>query len=312
MRFLRHFHPSFQTNTMSQPANDSFDFSGHISALYVYPIKSCAGVQVQEVIVTETGFEFDRAWMVVDDKGEFLTQRELPKMALIQPQLKHYEMMLRAPGMLALHIKLDEVEAPARVRVWGDEVAAFDMGAVAAQWFTDYLGTTARLVRFDPDHKRVCSPDWTGGIHALNQFSDGFPVLVISEASLTQLNDKLVAKGSPAVSMSRFRPNIVLGSAADAGKQNPHDEDRLDVLHISTGQGSFQLKPVKPCARCPIPNIDPVTALSTHEVGDMLQTYRSDPRVDGAVTFGMNAVVIEGFEQTLKKGQQVLANYTFD
>jgi uncharacterized protein len=297
---------------MSQPSIDSYDFSSLISALYVYPIKSCAGVQVDEVVMLETGFEFDRAWMVVDDKGEFLTQRELPKMALIQPQLKHYEMVLRAPGMLALHIKLDEVEAPARVRVWGDEVAAFDMGKVAAQWFSDYLGTPARLVRFDPDHQRVCNPDWTKSIHALNQFSDGFPVLVISEASLAQLNDKLVAKGSPAVSMSRFRPNIVLGAAPDAGEMTAHDEDRLDVLHISTGQGRFQLKPVKPCARCPIPNIDPVTALSTHDVGDMLQTYRSDPRVDGAVTFGMNAVVIEGFEQTLKTGQMVTANYSFD
>ncbi|MGB4117095.1 MAG: MOSC N-terminal beta barrel domain-containing protein [Polaromonas sp.] len=297
---------------MSQLPSDSYDFSSVISALYIYPIKSCAGVQVNEVFMTETGFEFDRAWMVVDDKGEFLTQRELPKMELIQPQLKHYEMVLRAPGMLALHIKLDEVEAPARVRVWGDEVAAFDMGKVAAQWFTDYLGTTARLVRFDPDHQRVCNSDWTQGIHALNQFSDGFPVLVISEASLAQLNDKLVAKGSPAVSMSRFRPNIVLGASPDAGEMTAHDEDRLDVLHISTGQGSFQLKPVKPCARCPIPNIDPVTALSTHDVGDMLQTYRSDPRVDGAVTFGMNAVVIEGFEQVLKTGQMVTANYSFD
>ena len=297
---------------MSDATNDTFNFSSVISALYVYPIKSCAGVQVQEAIMLETGLEFDRAWMVVDDKGEFLTQRELPRMALIQPQLKHYEMVLRAPGMLALHVKLDEVEAPVRVRVWGDEVAAFDMGSVAAQWFSDFLGTTARLVRFDPEHKRVSNRDWTSGFEALNQFSDGFPVLVISEASLAQLNSKLLANGSPAVSMSRFRPNIVLGLSTDAGGRTPHDEDRLDVLHIMTGQGSFQLKPVKPCVRCQIPDIDPTSAISTHDVGDMLQTYRSDARVDGAVTFGMNAVVLEGFEQTLKAGQVVTANYRFD
>ena len=297
---------------MSPAPNESFDFSSLISALYVYPIKSCAGVQLDEVILTETGLEFDRAWMVVDDKGEFLSQRELPRIALIQPQLKHYEMVLRAPGMLALHIKLDEVEAPVRVRVWGDEVAAFDMGKVAAQWFSDFLGTTARLVRFDPDHKRICDTDWTDGTEALNQFSDGFPLLVISEASLAQLNGKLEAKGSPAVSMSRFRPNIVLATLPAGDDLAPHDEDRLDVLHISTGENSIQLKPVKPCARCPIPNIDPVTALSSHDVGDMLQTYRSDPRVDGGVTFGMNAVVLDGFEQTLKTGQKVSANYKFD
>jgi len=297
---------------MSDFLNDSFDFSGVISALYVYPIKSCGGVQVQEAIMLDTGLEFDRAWMVVDDNGEFLTQRELPRMALIQPQLKHYEMVLRAPGMLALHIKLDEVEAPVRVRVWDDEVAAFDMGQVAAQWFSDFLGTKARLVRFDPDHKRASSKKWTGDVEALNQFSDGYPVLVISEASLAQLNSKLVADGSLEVSMSRFRPNIVLASMEAASEMSPHDEDRVDVLHISTDEGSMLLKPVKPCARCPIPNIDPTTALSSPQLGDMLHSYRSDSRVNGAVTFGMNVVVLEGFEQTLKPGQQIRANYRFD
>jgi uncharacterized protein len=297
---------------MSDAHAPPFDISAVISGLYVYPIKSCAGVEVKEAIMTETGLEFDRAWMVVDSQGEFLTQRELPRMALIQPQLKHYELVLRAPGMLALHIKLDEVEAPVRVRVWGDEVAAYDMGATAAQWFSDFLETKARLVRFDPEHKRVSAKDWTGDVEALNQFNDGFPVLVISEASLAQLNSKLVASGSPSVSMSRFRPNIVLASLPASDELAPHDEDRLDVLHISTEQGSLRLKPVKPCPRCPIPNIDPATALSSPQVGDMLQSYRADARVNGAVTFGMNAVVLEGFEYMLKPGQKVAANYRFD
>jgi uncharacterized protein YcbX len=296
---------------MRDSLNNNADFSGVISALFVYPIKSCAGIQVTEAIMTETGLEFDRAWMVVDEKGEFLTQREFPRMALIQPQLKHYEMVLRAPGMLGLYVKLDEVEAPVRVRIWDEEVEAYDMGAVAAQWFSDYLGTKARLVRFNPEHKHISSRTWTGGVEALNQFTDGFPVLVISEASLTQLNNQLVASGSPAVSMARFRPNIVLASPNDETEQTSHDEDRLDVLHIATGAGSIQLKPVKPCPRCPIPNIDPATAHSSPEVGDMLQSYRSDPRVDGAITFGMNAVVLEGFEQTLVTGQVVTANYRF-
>jgi uncharacterized protein YcbX len=297
---------------MSDALTDNFDFKSVISALYVYPIKSCAGVQVQEAIMLDTGLEFDRAWMVVDSQGQFLTQRELPRLALIQPQLKHYEMVLRAPGMLALHIKLDAVEAPVRVTVWDDEVAAFDMGAIAAQWFSDFLGTPARLVRFDPDHQRICNRDWTGDLEALNQFSDGFPVLVVSEASLFQLNSKLVASGSLAVSMSRFRPNIVLASRPAAEALAPHDEDRLDLLHISTEQGLLQLKPVKPCARCPIPNIDPITALSSPQVRDMLQSYRADKRVNGAITFGMNAIVLTVVEHTLKLGQQAAANYQFD
>ena len=292
------------------PTTD-FDTTAVISGLYVYPVKSCAGVAVQDAILTETGLEFDRAWMVVDGQGEFLTQRELPRMALIQPQLKHYEMVLRAPGMLALHIKLDEVEAPSRVKVWDDDVAAFDMGKVAAQWFTDFLGTPARLVRFDPDHKRVSSREWTGDVEALNQFSDGFALLVISEASLEQFNAKLVQSGQSGVSMSRFRPNIVLASAHGSDALAPHDEDRMDVLNISTEQGVVEIKPVKPCPRCPIPNIDPTTALSSPGVGDMLQSYRSDARVKGAVTFGMNAIVLAGVDQQLKLGQRVGANYCF-
>ena len=292
------------------------DVCAVISGLYVYPIKSCAGVAVQDAVLTETGLEFDRAWMVVDDqgesKGEFLTQRELPRMALIQPQLKHYEMVLRAPGMLALHIKLDEVEGPVRVKVWDDEVAAFDMGKIAAQWFTDFLGTPARLVRFDPDHKRLSSQRWTGDIEALNQFSDGFPVLVISQASLDQFNSKLAAKGHSAVSMSRFRPNIVLATRLGNAELLAHDEDRLDVLQLSTEQGVVQLKLVKPCPRCPIPNIDPQTAASSPEVGDMLQSYRADPRVDGALTFGMNAILLTGVDHVLKPGQAVTGNYQFN
>ena len=288
------------------------DVSCTISRLFVYPIKSCAGIEVQEAILTETGFDLDRAWMVVDEKGEFLTQRELPRMALVKPQLKTYEMVLRAPGMLALHVKLDEVEAAVRVRVWGHEAAAFDMGDIAAQWFTDFLGRKARLVRFDPEHKRLSNPEWTGKIEARNQFSDGFPLLLISEASLSNLNSKLLAAGASAVGMERFRPNIVLGHSASL---MPHDEDRLEALQISTDQGDVQLKPVKPCQRCPIPNIDPLSATSSPEVLDMLQTYRQDARVNGALTFGMNAVAKNGWDgvdRLLKVGQPVVGNYLFE
>jgi uncharacterized protein YcbX len=288
----------------------SADMNAIISRLFVYPVKSCAGIEVQEAILTETGLEFDRAWMVVDERGEFLTQRELPRMALIKPQLKHYEMVLRAPGMLALHVKLNEVEEPVQVRIWGEDIKAYDMGATAAQWFTDFLGVTARLVRFDPDHKRISSQKWTGDVEALNQFSDGFPVLVISQASLDHLNGRLVASGTPAVTMERFRPNIVLGHAGQ--ELSPHDEDRLDMLRVLTGQGVVQLKSVKPCPRCPIPNIDPETAVSSPAVGDALQSYRKNARVNGAITFGMNVLVVDGLEQLLKVGQALEASYRFD
>lgn len=295
------------------PTGD-FELQGTIQSLFVYPIKSCAGVQVQEAILTETGLEFDRAWMVVDARGEFVTQRELPRMCLIQPTLKHYEMVLRAPGMLALHIALDAVEQPCRATVWGDECAAYDMGDVAAQWFTDFLahdlpaGCTPialRLVRFDPEHQRLSNTKWTQDIQALNQFSDGYPLNVLSQTALDDLNQRLASQGHAQVTITRFRPNIVL-SGFEA-----HDEDRVHMLHISTESAVVELALVKPCPRCPVPNIDPQTAIPSPEVSDTLQGYRQDARVDGAVTFGMNAVTKAGFEHRLRVGQAVAANYSF-
>jgi uncharacterized protein YcbX len=286
--------------------NEATDVQATVSRLFIYPVKSCAGVALREAVLTEAGLDLDRAWMVVDADGEFVSQRELPRMALIQPQLKTYDIILRAPGMLALHLAIDGVEQPVKVRLWGDEVAAYDMGAVAAQWFSDFLGQPLRLVRFDPEHRRLSSLKWTAGVEAPNQFSDGFPLLVISEAALEALNKKLSAAGHGPVGMERFRPNLVLGGV------QAHDEDRLDVLHITTGEGTVQIKPVKPCARCPIPNIDPATAQASPVVGDTLQAYRQDARLAGAVTFGMNAIVLQGDGQWLRAGQPVAARFRFD
>jgi uncharacterized protein YcbX len=282
------------------------DVSATISRLFVYPIKSCAGVELPQATLTETGLEFDRAWMVVDAQGVFATQRELPRMALVQPELKTFEMVLRAPGMLALHIALDKVEQPVQATVWKDTVAAYDMGDVAAQWFSDFLGQSLRLVRFNPEQRRLSSAQWTGDAEGLNQFSDGYAVLVVSEASLEGLNQRLAAAGEAEVGMQRFRPNIVL-SGIDA-----HDEDRLDELLVTTAQGEARLRMVKPCPRCPIPNIDPRTALSTPTVGDMMQTYRQTAVVGGAVAFGMNAIVLGGVDFELRTGQAAAADYKFD
>ena len=285
---------------MSDVASNNLNVT--VAALNVYPVKSCAGVSVAEALLIETGLEFDRAWMVVDARGQFVTQRELPRMALIQPTLKHTEVVLRAPGMLALHLAIDGVEGPVRVTVWDDEVAAYDMGDLAAQWFSDFLGQPLRLVRFDPDQKRLSNKKWTGDIEAENAFSDGFPILVISEASLAELNQRLKAP----VTMARFRPNLVL-SGLDA-----HGEDHLDEIRFDTPEGPVRLKLVKPCARCPIPNIDPLTAEPGTEPGDTMSTYRASTLLDGAITFGINAVIVEGIDCGLRVGQSGSASIKFD
>lgn len=282
------------------------DLTVTLASLHAYPIKSCAGVALGESLLIETGLEFDRAWMVVDREGEFVSQRELPRMALVQCTLKHSELVLRAPGMLALHLALDTVEQPARVRVWGDEVAAYDMGELAARWFSDFLGHELRLVRFDPGQRRLSDRAWTGAIEAENAFSDGYPLLVVSQASLDGLNERLAARGQPPVTMARFRPNLVL-AGLDA-----HGEDHLDEIAFDTADGPVRLKLVKPCPRCPIPNVDPATGVPGTEPGDTLQAYRADARVGGAISFGMNAVIAEGVERALRVGQTGRASIRFE
>ena len=277
-----------------------------VAAVFVHPIKSCGGMAVHSSLLIETGLEFDRAWMVVNAQGAPLTQRELPRMVLIQPTLRSSDMVLRAPGMLALHIRLDTVEKPTRAQVWGDIVKAYDMGDLAAQWFSDFLGVKARLVRFDPEEQRLSDRRWTGDIEAESAFADAFSLLIASTAGLAELNRRLQLAGEAPVTMARFRPNIVL-DGLDA-----HGEDHLDEICFDSADGPVKLKLVKPCTRCPIPDIDPVTATPGHAVGDALRSYRADPRMDGALTFGMNAVIAQGIDCALHVGVAGRGTVRFD
>jgi len=277
-----------------------------LSGLHVHPIKSCGGIAVDEAVLIETGLEHDRAWMVVDTDGQFVTQRALPRMALIKPTLRASDMVLRAPGMLALHLRLDTVEAPCRVTVWDDRVAAYDMGDLAAQWFSDFLGQRLRLARFDPAERRLADARWTGPFEAETAFVDGFPLLVTSTASLAELNRRLLAAGHDAVAMQRFRPNIVLDGVPDA-----HGEDFIDELSLESPDGPVLLKLVKPCGRCTIPDVDPASATQGHAVADTLAAYRAEPRIGGALAFGMNAIVVSGVEHRLRIGARVTATLNF-
>ena len=285
-------------------ANDGIDL--RLATLHLYPIKSCAGVAPAEALLIETGLELDRAWMVVDDAGTLVTQREQPRLALVQPTIGHADMVLRAPGMLALHVSLDAVEQPSRVRVWSDEVAAYDLGNLAAQWFSDFLGRRCRLVRFDPTQRRLSERRWTGAVEAEIAFADAFPLLVASRASLVEVNRRLAAQGHAPVGMERFRPNLVL-DGVDA-----HAEDYLDEIEFDGVDGPIRIRCVKPCSRCSIPDVDPATGETGHAVGDVLAAYRADARLDGALTFGMNAVLLEGVERRLRPGTHGRATYRFD
>jgi len=281
------------------------DLSVHLESIHVYPVKSCAGVALDRGLLAETGLDLDRSWMVVDTAGRFVSQRELPRMALVRITLKSEEMILRAPGMLALHVALDRVEERTAVEVWNDHLAAYDMGALCAQWFSDFLGARLRLVRFDPDVRRLSPTQWTGALAAENAFQDAFPLLVASTASLDEVNRRLALAGHEPVTLARFRPNLVL-AGIDA-----HAEDQIDEIVFAGDDGPVRIRLVKPCTRCSIPDVDPASGSTGHAVGDVLAQYRASARMGGALTFAMNAVIVEGVGRTLAAGMRGAASYAF-
>jgi MOSC domain-containing protein len=277
-----------------------------IAGLYVHPVKSCARIGLEEVLVTETGLEWDRQWMVFDEHGTFVSQREEPRLALVRPTLRSSDLALRAPGMLALHLALDAIDSETTVQIWNDEVRAGDMGDLAAQWFSDFLGRRVRLARFDPEVDRVSDGRWTGAARALTAFADAFALLVVSTASLDELNRRLAARGAATVQSDRFRPNLVIDGVA------AHEEDWIERIEFDTGEGPVVLRLVKPCSRCTIPDVDPRSGEVDRAVGGELASYRADPRLNGQITFGMNAIVEQGIDCWLRTGASGRATIRFD
>jgi uncharacterized protein YcbX len=261
-----------------------------ITGLNIYPIKSCRGIALTQARITETGFAHDREWLVVTPENRFLTQRERPLLAQIETAISNDQLVLRKPQGAELTLPLDLTGPEVEVTIWRDKAAAFDAGEQAATWLTEHLGKPARLVRFDKRHERVSDSKWTGDIKALTQFSDAYPWLLISQASLEELNRRL---DSP-LPMNRFRPNIVVDGLP------PFGEDSVDEFVA----GDVRLKVVKPCDRCVVTTTDQITGERT---GDQplkaLKEFRFDRNMRG-VLFGQNLVMTGGLGKELKVGQQ--------
>jgi uncharacterized protein YcbX len=277
-----------------------------ITELNLYPIKSCAGIALQSAMATRYGLMHggvhDREWMVVDASGNFLTQRELPKMACIRPHLAEDALEIEAPGMPLLRVPLAQTNAATmQVSVWDHGLTADTGDDAHAEWFSRYLGVACRLVRFHKQTQRIINNEWTSGRDVETLFADGFPILLISEASLDDLNQKLAAQGREALPMNRFRPNLVIDGI------EAFEEDYLDTLQI----GAAVLQPVKPCPRCPMPSIDQATGTFGPDPLDILQSYRVNPKVDGGITFGMNVILLEGENTVLQVGQEVAVELAF-
>jgi uncharacterized protein YcbX len=280
-----------------------------INEIFVYPIKSCAGISLRRATLLETGLEYDRHWMVTDPAGGMFTQRAHPRMALIRTAFDGDDLVIDAPGMSTLRTPL-RAEALAdpkalRATVWRDTVDALDTGDATAQWFSEFLGVPARLARFAPDERRTVDEDWTAPLTTHTRFADGFPLLIMSQASLDDLNARLSTKGAPGIPANRFRANLVIGGL------DAYEEDYVGDMQI----GDVQLRLVKLCTRCPMPTIDQATGAPDpswpHEPLDTMSGYRASEQFDGALTFGKNAVVVEGEGAALEVGAAVEAEIDF-
>jgi uncharacterized protein len=273
---------------------------GHLNAavtsLYIYPVKSCRGVSLPAARLTERGIAHDREWLIVDEGGLFITQRTVPRLALLVPALSATAIEITGPGLAPFTVSLQHQGPRRDVSIWRDTLPAVDQGDEAAAALSTWIGRPVRLVRFDPAVRRYCNPDFAGPGGAHHSFADGYPVLVASEASLADLNERL----QTALRIDRFRPNIVLSGIA------AFDEDHVDVLQIDDAL----LKLVKPCTRCQITATDQSTAQVGIEPLPTLARYRYNAALEG-VTFGMNAIVSAGAGTTIAVGAPAYCTLNF-
>lgn len=243
-----------------------------VSELAIYPVKSLGQITVDSVRTGRFGFDLDRRWMVVDTDGHMITQRKKSRMCLIQPGVSENSLWLHASGMPDIEVFCSPDLPHRSVTVWEDQCLALDCGDEAAEWLSQFLDMECRLVFFPDDEIRQVDPVYAepGDCTA---FSDGFPILLISQASLNDLNRRLVTP----VSMRRFRPNLVVTGC------EPFAEDKWKKIRID----GITFRIVKPCSRCVVPNIDPETAEKSAEPNRTLSSFR---RRDNKIFFGQNVI----------------------
>jgi uncharacterized protein YcbX len=261
-----------------------------VSALYCYPIKGCKGHALTEAQTEARGIAGDRSLMIVDAGNEFISQRDMPKLALIAPTIRGDTVTLTAPGMPALTFTPTNEGRQVRARVWNDVCDAVDQGNDVSLWLQDFLAAPVRMVRMADAFQRKCDPKYARSEHDQTSFSDGYPFLLISQASLDDLNAKL----SEPVPMNRFRPNIVVSGC------EPFAEDTWRDIHIA----GVDFGVVKPCARCNVPTIDQDTAIAGHEPIKTLAAYRT---VNQKVMFGQNLIASNA--GVLRVGDEVVIGH---
>ncbi|MBL9215819.1 MAG: MOSC N-terminal beta barrel domain-containing protein [Opitutaceae bacterium] len=251
-----------------------------VSALHIYPVKSCRGHRLESAAFDAWGLAGDRRYLIITPDGQFVTQRQLPRLALVDTQLDSGRLTLGSPGRRSVTLPPSPPAPLAHtVTIWKDQVQAEDCGDEAAEWLTRFLGAPLRLVRMGPHYHRPVKPSRARPGDVVS-FADAYPFLVISEASLDDLNDRLVARHEEPLPMNRFRPNIVVADCA------PYAEDAWIRVRI----GPARFRNSGPCARCVITTTDQLTAERGKEPLRTLASYRRDPRDPADVNFGVNLI----------------------
>jgi len=262
-----------------------------LSSLIYYPIKACRGHEVDSSFVERMGLEHDRRMMVVTPEGEFLTQREFPKLALVTPDLKDDILTLSAPGFDSIQLSIRTTGFSWPVNIWHSKGAqAIDQGDEAVEWFSDWLGASVRLVHIADGYKRTVNEHYAVNADDHTGFADGYPILLTSEEGLQDLNTRLE---SP-LPMNRFRPNVVVRGC------EPFAEDTWNRIRV----GDVELAVVKPCARCVVTTIDKETLEQSKEPLKTLGKYRKHKL--GAI-FGQNVIPLNGGRLRLGMSVEVLS-----
>ena len=243
-----------------------------LKAVFIYPVKSLAGISMTEAVVQTRGLQWDRRWMLTDMSGKFITQREYPRLALLQPEIQNSGMTIRhkTDTQLSIRIPLEQQNDLRPVSIWGDQTLGMLMDPFVNEFFSDFLGFPCQMVYMTDSVHRKVDPGYDRGNNVVS-YADGYPYLVLSEASLEDLNSRL----DHPVPMDRFRPNFVISGT------EPYAEDNFYRLRI----GTVDFDAVKKCARCILPTIDQQTGLMGKEPLRTLSEYR---REDNKVKFGMN------------------------
>ncbi len=246
-----------------------------VSALFIYPVKSLAGIALTEATVEPRGLKHDRRWMIVDKDNFFFTQRDVPQMATIKTSITHNGQLVLSKGSDCIDVPAAD-GSPRSVNVWNDTVPGTPVSYQVDEWLSDHLSITCSLVYMAEDSLRPIDPDYAVGDEIVS-FADGFPILLTNTASLRDLN----VRTDDAIPMNRFRPNIVVDT----------DEAFMEDAIGSFRLGTALLEGVKPCARCSITTIDQETGGRMDK--EPLKTLATFRRTDGKVNFGENLVVRE-------------------